>query len=496
MPNYYYKGQFRQPPQTYDRRAIVQSLKRTFLSRKLVCIMRIVRYALGEGGMHSRIDLTMLPPSMVVWTKIVYLVGVFFFAWFYILVRLTFFSSSSYDLDPELERRLAGSRTISKTSKGVNKNPTRYNPVILEPLPPLKSRLAWPPNLDKMLCRPKIYVYPDPPAIEVLYEKNYVTQNPEEADFFFIPFLGARYLNHCWFILGEKGDCDVDKQYVLPMIQYIQRELPYWNRTYGQDHLIVHPMDRSSHYYQSHHIMENATFLTTVGDNRPIGPSIVGSRRYKNIVIPSATALLDLVKVNPMQYLTSEGHPRHKRRDIFLLFGGRYSDVQPDDVYSAGVRSLLLNGLDQQPDYVVGPGWESDKYMKLLSRARYGFAPMGHTLDTTRIWECIAFGVVPVIVADGIIEPFEDDMDWSSFSVRIPRRDVHRMDAILRGIPEEEYQQKQKAVWEYGRRVLLTRDAWHLIVRDLCRRGRLEGKRTIDRNNHVDLTVPFMTILS
>ncbi|KAF9117195.1 transcriptional regulator swi6 [Mortierella sp. AM989] len=438
------------------------------------------------------------------------------------VIASTAFSFLTVDLDSDLERRLAGSRSTLKSIRHVDKNPTRHSPIMLEPLPPIRSRLSWPPNLDKLLCRPKIYVYPDPPAIKEVYTKvppvhtpyiserilleqlrdpsssaykNYVTLDPEEADFFYIPFLGARYLNHCWFILRKKDDCDVDETYVLPMMHYIQQVLPYWNRTQGQDHLIAHPMDRSSHYYQTKDIMENATFLTTIGDLRPIGPSVVGSRRQKNIVIPSATALLDLVKVDPLQYLTTEGYPRHKRRDVFVLFGGRYSDVEPEDVYSAGIRSLLLNGFDKQADYVIAAGWESDKYMKLLSRARYGLAPMSHTLDTTRVWEYLAFGVVPVIIADGIVEPYEDDVDWNSFSVRIARDDAHRMDAILRAIPEEEYQRKRERVWNYGRRVLLTRDSWHLIVRDLCRRGRLEGKRTIDRDTHVEMTGPFMAVI-
>ncbi|KAF9438391.1 hypothetical protein BGZ76_008171 [Entomortierella beljakovae] len=487
MPNYYYKGQFRAPPNTYDRRNLFKAFKRILISRRLIS----------------------------------YYILAFFVCWFYLLVRLTFFSRSRYDLDSDLERRLAGTRSLVKSHRRTNNNPTRHSPIILEPLPPIKSRLSWPPNVDKLLCRPKIYVYPDPPAITELYKKvppvytpyiadrilleqlrdpsssvhkHYVTLNPEEADYFFIPFMGARYLNHCWFILREKSDCDVDDNYVLPMMRHIQQELPYWNRTDGQDHIMIHPLDRSVNYYKSKDLMENATFLTTSGDLRPVGPSLVGTRRQKNIVIPSATALLDLVKADPSLYLTSDGHPRHKRRDIFVLFGGRYSDVEPSDVYSAGIRSLLLHGFDKQADYVIASAWESDKYMKLLSRARYGLAPMGHTLDSARVWEYLAFGVVPVILADGVIEPFEDDIDWRSFSIRIPRSEAHRMDAILRSIPEEEYRRKQERVWNYARRVLLSNDSWHLIVRDLCRRGRLEGKRTISRDNHVDLTGPYMTI--
>ncbi|KAF9989026.1 hypothetical protein BGZ75_007822 [Mortierella antarctica] len=487
MPNYYYKGQFRQHPDTHNRRGLVHTIRRILLA----------------------------PRSLK------YLGGGFLVLWFYVLVRITFFTPSPYDLEPELEKRLQQARSPKTAPTWLNKNPTTIPPVLEEPLPPLNSTLQWPPNLDNMLCRPKIYVYPDPPAIKAIYanvppmntpyiaerilleqlrdpsssaHKSYVTLNPEEADFFYIPFLGARYLNHCWFTLGEKGDCGVDERYVLPMMQYIQQELPYWNRTGGQDHLMTHSMDRASHYYQSRQIFENATFLTTVGDLRRIGSSVVGARRYHNIVVPSATALLDLIKVDPSKYLTSSGHPRQKRRDVFLVFGGRYRDVEPEDVYSAGIRSLLYKGFDQQPDYVIANGWESDKYMKLLSRARYGLAPMAHTLSTTRLWEYIAFGVVPVIIADGIQEPFEDDVDWRSFSVRIRRKDAHRMDVILRSIPEEEYQRKREILWKVGRRVLLNRDSWHLIVRDLCRRARLEGKRTISRNSHTTLMAPDMAI--
>ncbi|GJJ72859.1 hypothetical protein EMPS_05217 [Entomortierella parvispora] len=487
MPNIYYKGQFRPPPPAYHRGSLLQTLKRILLTRR----------------------------------SITYMLGGLLFAWFYILVKISFLTHSPYDLDWDLERRLAGSRSVIKSSRKVDKNPTRYQPIVRQPLPLQPTEAIWPPNIDIPLCKPKIYVYPDPPAILKVYEtvppmntpyiserilleqlrdptssayKNYVTLNPEEADWFYIPFLGARYLNHCWFILHEKGDCDVDEKYVAPWMKYVQEELPYWKRSNGEDHLMVHPMDRTSRYYETREKMENATFLTTIGDLRPVGAAVVGARRYKNIPIPSATALLDLVKADPSKYLTSDGYPRNKRRDIFLLFGGRYSDVEATDVYSAGVRSLLLNGFDKQKDYVISPGWESDKYMKLLSRSRFGLAPLGHTLDTTRIWEYIAFGVVPVIIADGILEPYEDDVDWNSFSIRIPRKDAHRMDVILRAIPEDEYQRLRERVWNYGRRVLLTRDSWHLIVRDLCRRNHMEGMRTIDRNHRVPLEAPFNSL--
>jgi hypothetical protein len=143
--------------------------------------------------------------------------------------------------------------------------------------------------------------------------------------------------------------------------------------------------------------------------------------------------------------------------------------VNPEDEYSNGIRSLFFNYFQHYPGYEIGEVIEDGAYLDRLTRAKYGLSPMGWTLDTTRIWEFMAFGVVPVVIADGIIEPFEFDVDWDSFIVRVRRDEVHRLDEILRGIDDETYEYKRRNLWNYGRRVGLEKDAWHYIVRQLCR---------------------------
>ncbi|KAF9100933.1 hypothetical protein BGX27_000182 [Mortierella sp. AM989] len=399
----------------------------------------------------------------------------------------------------------------------LERNPTPYKPITLNPLPPQADVYRWPPNIRKPICLPKIFVYPDSArmgefqvtkvpyvatnyiAEEILLRqlrdknsavyKNYVTETPQEADFFYIPFLGAKYLTDCWVTKGVEGDCDVDTKYAGPMIDHIQQDYPYWNRTNGKDHIMTHPMSSASLFYKTKDRMQNATFLTTVGDKRVVSNIDGRSRRLYDIVIPSATSLLDVAHVDPTEHLTANGQPKGRSRDIFLVYGGRYDDIKPTDEYSAGVCSLLLNGLDRQPDYKIARNWSNTEYTELLTRSKYGFAPQGYTLDTPLIWEYIAFGVVPVVIADGIVEPFEDDIFWDSFIVRIPRRDAHKMDVILRSISAQEYELKRQAVWNHGRQALLNHDAWHYIVRGLCRKGRLEGKVTIDREHHEQLSV-------
>ncbi|KAL1919313.1 uncharacterized protein VTP21DRAFT_2006 [Calcarisporiella thermophila] len=380
----------------------------------------------------------------------------------------------------------------------------------LDPLPPVDPWTAWPPNLSYAICRPKIYVYDLPEELklsdearnhpcfgsnykseillwEKLTEKGgkfnelYVTNNPEEADFFYIPFMGACWLTaNCWQLNGWdfSGRCDVDNKYVTPLFRHIIEHYPYWNRSGGADHIMVHPMDHTFNYYDAKEIFQPAIFLTTVGDKR--GDQLNSNRFTNNIVIPSATGLLHRALVDPRRYLDKYGNPLAKKhRDIFALFRGCCSTTKPTDPYSMGVRSLLFNGLNQIPGWDVSESSEDEEYIDLLSRSRYGITPAGWTLDTTRLWEYLAFGVVPVIIADGIIEPFENDVDWHSFSVYVRREDAHLLDDILRAIPEEEYQRKRKRVWEEGARVGLERDAWHFIARELCRIKRIDRREII-----------------
>lgn len=373
-----------------------------------------------------------------------------------------------------------------------------------DPLPLVHLNDYWPSKVEQALCRPKIYVYDIPDSIQVskhdrsttcyhsnykseimLYDsltdpsstfyKLYVTEDPGEAELFYIPFFGSCWLfSQCWSKHNWNWEerCGVDDAYVNPLMDYITNSYPYWNRTGGQDHFMVHPMDHTFNYYQSNDRFQPAIFLTTIGDKR--GITMPKLRYGRDIIIPSATQLLHSTNLDVLQYLTADGKPRYSKvgsntRDITVLFRGLGEETQPSDVYSHGIRSMLFSYYQHLPHWDIADRSTDEQYAALLARSKYGLAPEGWTLDTTRVWEYLAFGVVPVIIADGIIEPFDSDVDWDAFSVRIRRQDAHRMDEILESISEEEYQRKQFAVWNHGRRVGLEKDAWHYIVRDMCR---------------------------
>ena len=247
----------------------------------------------------------------------------------------------------------------------------------------------------------------------------YVTLDPSAADMFLVPTFAACYLFNCWLDNGWdlSGRCEVDERLLAPILDHIQRDRPHWARSGGADHVFLHPMDHGDAYYgeEVRRRMRNATHLVTRGDRRTV-------MRHRDIVIPSATHLLHSYRIRPRDYVDVDGHPlvepiaaavepadvhiyapstgvqataQSTRRTTIAVFRGLGADTQPNDTYSLGVRSLFFRGFASLPGYDIAATTDvQEDYARALARSRYGLLAPGHTLDTTRLWELLAFGYV------------------------------------------------------------------------------------------------------
>lgn len=72
------------------------------------------------------------------------------------------------------------------------------------------------------------------------------------------------------------------------------------------------------------------------------------------------------------------------------------------------------------------------EYMRLLYSSRFCLHVRGTQVQSPRLFEAIAFGCVPFIIADGYELPFEEVLDWSRFSVRVPESQIDRLNDHLR----------------------------------------------------------------
>jgi hypothetical protein len=184
-------------------------------------------------------------------------------------------------------------------------------------------------------------------------------------------------------------------------------------------------------------------------------------------------------------------------RTTTAIFRGGIGQPGEGESYALSIRSLLFPsttgnvslppfsstihpGFSSLPGYDIAQWTENEAYAHALSRSKFGLAPPGYTLDTTRIYEYFAFGVVPVFIGSGPIAgqvmPFEADFDYRSFSISIPRERAHEVPQILAAVSEEEYERLRRKVWETGRLLVLEGrkgNVWKWLARGLCRMRRI-----------------------
>ncbi|GAA5896640.1 hypothetical protein JCM6882_005747 [Rhodosporidiobolus microsporus] len=186
-----------------------------------------------------------------------------------------------------------------------------------------------------------------------------------------------------------------------------------------------------------------------------------------------------------------------KNRTTLAIFRGGVGTPTDGESYALKIRSLFFpsdgnssappfsstphRGFSSLPSFDIALSSPSNQdYATRLSRSRFGLAPPGYTLDTTRLYEYLAFGVVPVFIGTGPragqVLPFAKDVDWEGMSVFVPRERAHEVPKILGEIGEEDYERMRRKVWEEGRKVVLEGregNVWKLIARELCRRKRI-----------------------
>lgn len=183
---------------------------------------------------------------------------------------------------------------------------------------------------------------------------------------------------------------------------------------------------------------------------------------------------------------------RFEERTTLAIFRGGLGTASDGERYSLGIRSLFFpsdgntstppfsssihSGFSSLPGFDIAEWSENDDYARRLARSRFGLAPPGYTLDTTRIYEYLAFGVVPVFIGSGPtagqVMPFARDVDWGSFSLSVPRERAHELPEILERVTDAEYERLRRNVWDVGRKVVLEGregNVWRLLARDLCR---------------------------
>ncbi|KAL0396480.1 UNVERIFIED_CONTAM: putative glycosyltransferase [Sesamum calycinum] len=363
-------------------------------------------------------------------------------------------------------------------------------------------------NYGEMERRFKVYIYPDGDPntyyqtprkltgkyssegyfFQNLRESNFVTDDPDRADLFFIPI-------SCHKMRGKGISYENMTVIVHDYVESLISKYPYWNRTLGADHFFVTCHDVGVR------ATEGVPLLVKNSIRVVCSPSYdVGFIPHKDVALPQI--------LQPFA-LPAGGNDLENRIQIpilldYLLARSPLQVNQPVQILSLASVSIMntvmqnLGALDDAWFLGIGNSkirvilarvWENDTeldisnnrinratghllYQKRFYRTKFCICPGGSQVNSARIADSIHYGCVPVILSNYYDLPFNDILNWHKFSVILKEKDVYQLKEILKNITQEEFATLHNNLVKVQKHFQwnsppLKHDAFHMVMYEL-----------------------------
>ncbi|KAG9441726.1 hypothetical protein H6P81_017580 [Aristolochia fimbriata] len=265
----------------------------------------------------------------------------------------------------------------------------------------------------------------------LLGSRRFRTLDPWEADFFFVPV----YVSCNFSAANGFPAIGHARALLASAVRLISADLPFWNRSRGADHVFAATHDFGACFHTLEDVaiadgipsfLKNSIILQTFGVE-----SAHPCQDVENVVIPPYVSPASVRR-------TLDRAPRCAERDIWVFFRGKM-EVHPKNIsgrfYSKCVRTEIWRRYGRREGFYIKRKRYAG-YQTEIARSVFCLCPLGWAPWSPRLVEAVALGCVPVIVADGIRLPFPASVPWPEISLRVPERDVQRLDRILRRVAE------------------------------------------------------------
>uniref|UniRef100_A0A803MWC3 Exostosin GT47 domain-containing protein n=1 Tax=Chenopodium quinoa TaxID=63459 RepID=A0A803MWC3_CHEQI len=277
----------------------------------------------------------------------------------------------------------------------------------------------------------------------VLFKSHFVTNDPSEADLFFLPFSIAS-LRHDRKI-GVSGLSDFILNYVTNIIQ----NYPYWNRTGGADH-----------FYAACHSIGRVA-MEKVDQVKSNAIQVVCSSSYF-LTNYFAHKDVSLPQIWPRHEEPLDLASHSKRKKLAFYAGTANSPL----------RKAVVQTWENDSSIFVHGGRLKTPYSEQLLGSKYCLHVKGFEVNTARVGDAFYYGCVPVILADYYDLPFMDIINWKSFSVVITSSDIPNLKKILLSISPKRYSVLQANVLKVRKHFQwnnspLDFDAFYMVMYEL-----------------------------
>ncbi|KAK8314641.1 hypothetical protein V6Z12_D01G184900 [Gossypium hirsutum] len=192
--------------------------------------------------------------------------------------------------------------------------------------------------------------------------------DPESAESFFVPFFSSLSFNTHGHNMTDP-ETEVDRRLQVELLEFLQKS-KYYQRSGGRDHVI--PMTHPNAFRFLRQEL-NASILI-----------VVDFGRY-----PKTMSSLSKDVVAPYVHVVDS-----------------FTDDDALDPYESRTTLLFFRGNTVRKDSTEG-----------MRSSKFCLHPAGDTPSSCRLFDAIVSHCVPVIVSDKIELPYEDEIDYSEFSI-------------------------------------------------------------------------------
>ncbi|XP_044491644.1 probable arabinosyltransferase ARAD1 isoform X1 [Mangifera indica] len=224
--------------------------------------------------------------------------------------------------------------------------------------------------------------------------------DPETADAFFVPFFSSLSFNSHGHNMTDP-DTEIDHQLQIEVLEYLQKS-KYWLRSEGRDHVIPMTHPNAFRFLRE---QVNASILIVVDFGRY--PRSL-SNLSKDVVSPYVHIVESFSDDDPPDPFES--------RTTLLFFRGNTARKDEGKV-RAKLAKLLAGNDDVYYEHSTATTTSIKESTRGMRSSKFCLNPAGDTPSSCRLFDAIVSHCVPVIVSDRIELPFEDEIDYTQFSV-------------------------------------------------------------------------------
>ncbi|CAD7945510.1 unnamed protein product [Amoebophrya sp. A120] len=279
------------------------------------------------------------------------------------------------------------------------------------------------------------------------------TTDGANADFYLVPW-------YTWcqrmVIPLNRSDGEIDAVYVSMMKN---ERLTYFRKNEGADHIFL-MSDQGLIFWTSwRDYVPHSIFLTTEAFTPNCGRPC--HQPWKDIVIPGHTDYFRSRRMRKFDLPTNQRpllfnfHGRHAyilkqlgrqnyaantlRRHLVDLFGD-FEEFGEDEEYLESIKAKMIDKTVPKPYHGrISVGGFTDDFFERMGASHFCLVPHGNTSWTNHLYNAFFAGCIPVILSDNMEVPFEDLLDWKTFSVKWNQENIS--ESLFYDLQKFSYQQ-------------------------------------------------------